>query len=344
MPHRTPWTSERLYPPCEISAVVRLLRDEGVEARAVLQDTGLDAAMLDSPACRTSVDQVLQVCRNAMRLAPDPTLALRAGARSELSDRGMAGLLLASCESVGDYLAHAARYQSLATPLFGLDSAQTDGAAACISHEGVMDVPEDLRVFLVALNAMQQVAHLQSALGQGCRPIQARFAHPAPPNAAAYARLLGCPCVFNAERHELHFARNTEIQGARQPNPIAMAVLRSGCDSQVAELAAQQGYGGCVARMLSRLHDPGASMKTVAALLHVSDRTLRRRLAEEGTSFSAVAGQVQRRIATRQLKCAETRIEDVAAISGYSDASNFRRAFIRWTSMSPAQYRRMQQG
>ena len=104
-----------------------------------------------------------------------------------------------------------------------------------------------------------------------------------------------------------------------------------------------RGYGGRVAHALGRLRDPGASMKTVAALLHLSDRTLRRRLAEEGTSFTAVAGEVQRRIATRELRCAGARIEDVAANSGYSDAANFRRAFIRWTSMSPAQYRRMRQ-
>jgi len=343
MSHRKPWISERLYPPCEISALVRLLRDEGVSATAVLNRTGLDGATLDSPACRTSIEQALQVCRNAMRLAPDPALALRAGARSRLSDRGMVGLLLGACESGRDYAAHALRYQCLATPWFRLHAEETVDTAVWIAHEDASELPDDLRVFLVALHAMQQLTHLRDALGTDCRPIQARFAHRAPAHAQAYERLLGCPCVFEGERHEIRFAKDTLARHSRQANPIATALLRPGCDTELAELAGHQGYGGCVARTLTRLRDPGASMKTVASLLKLSDRTLRRRLAEEGTSFSAVAVEVQRRIATQQLKCAETRIEDVAANSGYSDAANFRRAFIRWTSMSPAQFRRAQQ-
>ncbi len=339
MSHRMPWTSERLYPPCEISAIVRVLRDDGISAAAALQGTGLDAAMLDSPACRTATDQALQACRNAMRLVADPTLALRAGARSRLSDRGMVGLLLGACESAGDYAAQAVRYQSLATPLFAIACED----AAWVSHEDAASLPDDLRVFLAALHAAQQLAHLRDALGADCRPVQARFAHPAPPHAHVYASLLGCPCVFDAGRHEMRFAPGTLARRARLPNPIATALLRAGCDTELADLARRQGFGGCVARALARLRDPGASMKTVASLLNLSDRTLRRRLAEEGTSFSAIAGEVQRQVATRQLRCAEARIADVAADAGYSDAANFRRAFIRWTSMSPAQYRRLRQ-
>ncbi len=336
---RTPWTSERLYPPCEISALVRLLRDDGLATAAVLHGTGLDATALDSPACRTSVDQLMQACRNAIDRVPDPSVALRAGGRSRLSDRGLTGLLLGACESARDYAAQAVRYQSLATPLLGL---AVDGAA-WILHEDSTELPDDLRVFLVALSTAQQLAHLRDALGSDCRPTQARFAHPAPPHAPDYARQLGCPCVFDAERHELHFADDVLALRPRQANPIALALLRAGCDTELAEFARRQGYGGRVAHALGRLRDPGASMKTVAALLHLSDRTLRRRLAEEGTSFTAVAGEVQSRIATRELRSAQVRIEDVAANSGYSDAANFRRAFIRWTSMSPAQYRRMRQ-
>jgi len=340
MPHRTPWTRERLYPPCEIGAIVRTLRDAGIAPAAALQGTGLDAAALDSPACRTSVDQVLQACRNATRLLPDPALALRAGARSRLADRGMVGLLLGTSESARDYAAHAVRYQPLATPLFAMACEDDDW----VSREEATPLPDDLRVFLAALHAAQQLAHLRDALGADCRPAQARFAHPAPPHAPAYERHLGCPCVFDAERHALRFSADTLARRARQANPIATALLRAGCETELAELAHRQGYGGSVARALARLGDPGASMKAVASLLGLGDRTLRRRLAEEGTTFSAIAGEVQRRIATRQLDCAQVRIEDVAANSGYSDAANFRRAFIRWTNMSPAQYRRSRQG
>lgn len=85
-------------------------------------------------------------------------------------------------------------------------------------------------------------------------------------------------------------------------------------------------------------------MKAVASLPNLSDRTLRRRLAGEGTSFSAIAGEFQRQVATRQLRRAGAPTEDVAANTGYSDAASLRRAFIRWANMSPAQCRRLGQG
>ena len=85
-----------------------------------------------------------------------------------------------------------------------------------------------------------------------------------------------------------------------------------------------------------------AGMKVVAGALQMNDRTLRRRLADEGTSFSEIAHQVKYRVATQHLKASDATVEQVAQIAGFSDAANFRRAFLRWTSMTPAQFRRAQ--
>ena len=110
--------------------------------------------------------------------------------------------------------------------------------------------------------------------------------------------------------------------------------------AQPAGIEASPGLAGQVYRTLGQLNDPGASMKAVASVLKMTDRTLRRRLADEGTSFSAIAHQVRYGIATQQLKNTNASIEQIADIAGFSDPANFRRAFIRWTSMSPAQFRR----
>ena len=343
MSHRMPWIGEALYPPCEIAALVRWLREAQVPIEPVLRGTGLDAELLASPSCRTSVEQALQACRNAMRLVADPELALRAGARSRLADRGMVGLLLTSCDTMRDVVVDLARYQALATPVLDLDVDTSGSTIRILLDEDATDLPDDLRVFLVAFQAMQAATHLQEAAGLACRPIQARFAHAAPVHAAAYERHLGCPCVFDAERHEIRYANDLLAQRPRRANPIAADLLRSGCDDLLAQMAVSRGHAGRVARALAQLRDPGAGMKAVASLMKVSDRTLRRRLAQEGTSFSAIAVQVQCRIATQRLRRSEASVEQVAADSGYSDSANFRRAFIRWTSMSPAQFRRMQQ-
>jgi AraC-like DNA-binding protein len=75
----------------------------------------------------------------------------------------------------------------------------------------------------------------------------------------------------------------------------------------------------------------------------MTDRTLRRRLADEGTSFSTLCRHVKFRLATQRLQESDDTIEQIASIAGFSDPANFRRAFIRWTRMTPTQFRRSQQ-
>ena len=95
-----------------------------------------------------------------------------------------------------------------------------------------------------------------------------------------------------------------------------------------------------VYRVLRRPGGSGAAMKAVAAELRMTDRTLRRRLSREGTSFAAIAHDVCLDVATRLLEGTAMPIDDVAALAGFPDASNFRRAFIRWCATTPAAFRR----
>jgi AraC-like DNA-binding protein len=97
-----------------------------------------------------------------------------------------------------------------------------------------------------------------------------------------------------------------------------------------------------VHRALRLRTGPGAGMAAVASSLNMTDRTLRRHLAEEGTSFSAIADQVRYSLAAQQLQRSDLSIEDVAELTGFSDPANFRRAFLRWTGMTPARFRQSQ--
>src|SRR5262245_42533515 len=104
-------TGARLYPPYKIAALVQLLSEDGAPAEAPLRGTGLLPEDLHDVACRTSVGQFLDVCRNAMRLSRDPALPFRLGGRLHLPDFGMYGLLLLSSASMRDYFRLAVKYQ-----------------------------------------------------------------------------------------------------------------------------------------------------------------------------------------------------------------------------------------
>jgi AraC-like DNA-binding protein len=78
----------------------------------------------------------------------------------------------------------------------------------------------------------------------------------------------------------------------------------------------------------------------VARRLHMSGRTLQRRLREDGTSHRALVDELRRDLAMRYLGEREIGIAEVAFLLGFSEASAFHRAFRRWSGTTPSAYRR----
>jgi AraC-like DNA-binding protein len=82
------------------------------------------------------------------------------------------------------------------------------------------------------------------------------------------------------------------------------------------------------------------TVEDVAAQMNVSPRTLHRRLTESGVGYQVILDDVRRRLAEEYLRNTALSIEEIAARTGFSEASNFRKAFKKWTREQPAEYRR----
>ncbi|WYK19318.1 AraC family transcriptional regulator ligand-binding domain-containing protein [Roseovarius sp. W115] len=87
-------------------------------------------------------------------------------------------------------------------------------------------------------------------------------------------------------------------------------------------------------------HD--ATLNDAARAMHMTPRTLIRRLATDGTSFQAIKDALRRDMAIRDLQSGRKSIEAIALDVGFSSAANFHRAFQRWTGSTPSAYRRSQ--
>jgi AraC-like DNA-binding protein len=90
------------------------------------------------------------------------------------------------------------------------------------------------------------------------------------------------------------------------------------------------------------LSTPGEFPKldAVASKLSLGARTLRRRLNELGTSYQRILDDVRKELATEYLRTTNLTVQEIAEILGYSEVTNFRRAFMRWVELSPYQYRK----
>lgn len=172
-------------------------------------------------------------------------------------------------------------------------------------------------------------------LGQP-RPLGIHLAIPPPParSAGAFQRFFGGPMQFEAATSRLVYARRDLERGLRGSDPALCEILEdAAARRRPAPRPTAEAVGGLLAAA-----GPGAriSQAEVAARMGMSARVLRRRLAEEGTGFQLVLDQARQRWAEAWLAEPGTRVAALAQALGYADTAAFRRAFRRWTGMSPA--------
>ncbi|MEE9265906.1 MAG: helix-turn-helix transcriptional regulator, partial [Gammaproteobacteria bacterium] len=98
------------------------------------------------------------------------------------------------------------------------------------------------------------------------------------------------------------------------------------------------------ARLTEQLSSGHATQNSVADALHMSLRTLQRRLNDEGTSYKGLLDETRRELAAHYMAETHRSINEITYLLGFSEPSNFSRAFRRWTGKSPSAYRAQSPG
>jgi AraC-like DNA-binding protein len=171
--------------------------------------------------------------------------------------------------------------------------------------------------------------------------VEAAFQHPAPANAARYQQVLRCPVHFNQPEVRLVVRRELFDRPLRRPDPGLFQYLEQHAQTLDARLAERRSLSDQVReRLLGGLREGEPQQVGVARLLGMSERTLQRRLRDEGTTFAALLDDVRAEAARMYLRDPRLAVFEVAFLLGFSEASAFNRAFRRWTGSSPSDFRK----
>jgi AraC-like DNA-binding protein len=138
----------------------------------------------------------------------------------------------------------------------------------------------------------------------------------------------------------LHYDRAILDERPPLSHPLTAALFQETCEDLIAKARASAGVAGEIYQMLIRKpgHFPG--MEEIAQALNMTSRTLRRRLSEEGVSFSEIQADVYRTVSIEYLRTTHLSIDDIGELVGFNDVTNFRKAFKRWTGTTPSAVRR----
>lgn len=315
----------------------------GVPPPALVAAAGLEPAALADPDGRLPRALETRIWQEAARLAGDDAFGLHLAERNAAPGFGALGYALRSSATLGDAYARLIRFVRVAVqgPVLSLE---LDGPLARLRHTPPAAPPPPSRHGVEYLVATL-VEMARQGVDREFRPRAVSFRHAAPAHLDEHHRVLGPRVQFGADRDELVIERARLARPQREAEPALASVLDGHLASQLAALPTDDdaGFLDRARAALAAELDGGEgepALGAVAARLHMSRRSLQRRLQVEGSSLSALLDRLRAELAVQALGDARESIGEVAFRLGFADVTTFHRAFKRWTGVTPATYRR----
>jgi AraC-like DNA-binding protein len=313
-----------------------LLAEQGVAEAVLFKGTSLSRCDLQQVDSLLPYDQVLQLLNNARQLYSGDALGLELGARQHHNSWGLVGWLMSCCTNLGEALSKSMRYYQVAPNWLHTDSVRDPERFTLIAS-----FPFDVGVcgpLMVEELFASFLPGFKSLTGKAITPNMVYLSYPAPNYASYYEDYFQCPVEFDQTFNGISFANRYLQQPVLTADELTCKMAEQACEKQLQDNYQQGSYYERL-RWLLLSGELDYSETSVASHFSISLRTLRRYLQEEGKTFRALIDDVRCQQAILLLQKPGYTIEDIAENLAYGDASNFRRAFKRWTGYSPRQMR-----
>jgi AraC-like DNA-binding protein len=305
-------------------------------AVGVLVRTGITAEEFGNPDTRIPHATAMRLLADTVATVGDPTLGLRAGEQLEAGDFDVLEYAARSTATLGEAIRCVARYFRLMNDAAEITVIEQSDTAVW-RFRVVDDVPQPPAAndFVIASSlgfSRRNVATHEA-------PLEIRLAHDRPEYAAAYERF-GTEVKFGNPFNEIVMRKDRLASPMARVNPQIAAAFELRAQELVSRLEAREGIVGRVRKEIgAQLGSGSATMSATAQRLAMSEATLRRRLQEEGATFTGIVEDLRQRLARQYLEQAGPAISEIAFLLGFSDVASFDRAFKRWMGHSPTKYR-----
>jgi AraC-like DNA-binding protein len=314
------------------------LEDLGADWRQILLACDIDPSCIEDPEACIAQASFDLVWKAASTSTGDPCIGLHAGERIHPRAVNLFGYLMLSSATLGDGVRRVARYQGVLTGQpwlrFEEDPAQTR------LRVGIEHTDPDTRAIHAEYVAALILQVMSWVSEQSIEPLEVRFLHAARGDIAEYRRALGADVTFSADRSEVVLApdvlelpsQHANARFAHLHEEFAAELLASREDTSLAKRVRLQ--------LAEQLEAGPPDRSSVARCLALSDRSLQRRLHDEGTNFRSVLDDWRRDLAREQLQRQDLPIAEVAYLTGFAEVSSFTRAVRRWFGCTPGELRR----
>ena len=316
-----------------------LEQDYGIDPAGLFAKVNIDTRKFLKPGARTSFRKMDELWTAAQEASGDPWFGFTAGRRATPNDFFVLGHTWLASETLRDALERLCRYSHVLTTRrsettlrkhgdgYALSEAWPEGSA--IPTKVARDAGYTALFGLVDFVTRGTVHPARVSL-----TVDPKDASP------RYEELFHCPVSYGNETDDWIFT----AEDIERPLPGSIPDVASATDRIAEKYIASldvSTVAADVSRMLIQTLPSGhMDQETIAQRLYRSRSTLQRQLSAEGTSYRQILDETRRELAERYLEEGRHSQAQVAYMLGFSDQSNFARAFKRWTGVSPGEYQK----
>ena len=316
--------------------LLMILAEQGISSQQLfeLPELGTFKGRETQTIERAKIPNLLQA---AVALTNDPTLMIRLGQRTDITNLGTFGFALMSCATLQEALKLLLRYESIIGPGFPFQTLESDEDIILRIY---IDIGNPLQKRLLTELVFSQIVRIAQILtNRVTNQSELRFSHDDASSLQAYKAILSVPTKFNQSHSELVVSKSIIKSKITSSNPVAHVIFQQQCEDLLRGLNRIENFSAAIRRMLIQAGGEFPDINHIAKTLYVSESTLRRRLRNEGTNFRVICDEVRNILARQYLAATELTIAEIASLLNYSEPVSFRRAFVRWNDMTPNKYR-----
>ena len=321
-----------------LSAVARELEKLGVSREELLAETTVSPTELDDPDQLLPYRIAQQLLERAVCLSPIKSLGLAIGTKQTPSSLGVLGYGINCCPAIEHAMNMAVKYYRVSSTLV---LSEWDIQGDNIRWKATP--PVDLGKLLPCIieeefSTFKRCFELLT--GKPLTLINASFSYPEPEYSVVYETVFGCKCKFSALDNQLIFPADSLRVPILQANPLTIATAERMCAEFLEMNPTAEDLVLEIRHHLLTTPSNQWREESVADAINITSRTLRNRLRALDTTFQAILDDLRRQIAQSDLNRSSQTIGKIAENLGYSDARSFRRAFIKWTGLTPDEFRK----
>ena len=317
--------------------IAQALRLHGVDPLELMAEVGIDVAKIANPDWRVPHNSFNLLMERCVEETGDEAFGLLAGEQVQPQALHGLGFAWLASDTVYDGLKRLTRFGKLVSTAADLQ----------LLEEGELVVLDLGRIPLsehfhyasrdYAIGMVTRMCSL--ALGDFLAPVSVQLERPSPVEAERWESMLAARVEFDSSRSCLVWYRSDIMEPLVTGDPELARANDEQTQAYLDSFVVQSTSREVVDKIVEHLPDGPPNQQQIAEALHVSNRTLQRKLKDEGTSFMDLLQDTRLQLARKYLSHPNRSVVETAYLLGFSEPSTFSRAFKRWTGVAPADFR-----